>query len=137
VHVLQVRTLCRILRGDLDRTALNAVDVIAHDLTDGRQAMRFIGQDDPGRKASCTTTIEGIEHDIDEIAHLTFARAQTHDGRFDRRRELADHLTHQLGLQPRRRAEVMNQIRVTHPKIRRNRLQRDGIGTFGEQETPR
>jgi hypothetical protein len=96
----------------LDRTALNAVDVIAHDLTDGRQAMRFIGQDDPGRKASCTTTIEGIEHDIDEIAHLTLASTQTHDGRFD-------------------------QIRVTHPKIRRNRLQRDGIGTFGEQETPR
>ena len=35
------------------------------------------------------------------------------------RGQLAHHLAHQLGLQPRGRAEMMNQVRVAHAEVRR------------------
>ena len=128
-------SLVNILRiGARFGAALDAVDVVAHDLADRRQTLRLAGQDDPGRKPPGAAAIERVENDVDEVAHLALAGAQPHDGRFDRSGQLAHHLAHQLGLQPGRRAEMVNEIRVAHPQVRRHRLQRDGVGPVGEQQ---
>ena len=108
--------------------ALDAVYVVAHDFADRREPRRFAGQHDPGRKPPGPAAVERVEHDVDEVAELALARAQAHDRRFDRSGQLAHHLAHQLGLQPGRRAEVMNEIGVTHPQVGRHGLQRDRVG---------
>ena len=127
VHVLRARV----------GAALDAVDVVAHDFADRCEPRRFAGQHDPGREPPGPAAVERVEHDVDEVAELALARAQAHHRRFDRGRQLAHHLAHQLGLQAGRRAEVMNEIGVTHPEVGRHGLQRDRIRSVGQQQAAR
>lgn len=109
-------------------------DQVPDGFEDAAERIAIARQDHPGREGAGAAFAESVERHVGNVASVGFTGAGLLDGRCDLAVDPVGHESRQLGLEARRRAEVMKEIGVGLPDFRSNCLQRHGLRAVREQD---
>lgn len=101
------------------------------------QRVTIAGQDHPGGKGARAFAVERIERAVDDVADVLFADARPLDRFPNCARNTIRDGKGELGLQSRRRSEMMKEVGVRAADFRGDGLERDGLRALLKQELPR
>ena len=112
-------------------------DQSADGFEDRVEGVAVARQDHPGGERSGTLTVERVERAVDDFTRFSLSCACAADGFGDASGHAIGDRPGKLRLQSRGRAEVVKQIGVRAPDLRRHGLERDGLRTLFEEEETR
>lgn len=101
------------------------------------ERIAIAGEDHPGSERARAFAAEDVEGSIDDIARVCLAGTGPFDGGGDARGDRFGNCSRKLALEPRRGAEMVEQICVCSANLGGNRLQGHRLGPVSEKEAAR
>ena len=100
----------------------------------GFERVAVAGEDHPRGERAGALAPEGVEGLVDDVARIGLAGTSLFDGVGDARGDRVGDRAGELGLEARRRAEMVEQVGMGAADLARDSLQRDRLRAVGQQQ---